>query len=101
MHDPWTRTERGLLEGMVVPDEGGLRKKNWDNCSSVINKIYLKEEKRLMCHVLYCNRFAGAPRSSLSQSSHPEYTVTCTPQPVLTHSSLSLHSLLNMLQACM
>ena len=31
-----------LLEGMGVLGEGGQRQKNWDNCNSIINKTYYK-----------------------------------------------------------
>ena len=37
MGDFWK--EGGLLGG------GGQRRKKWENCSSIINKIYLKKEK--------------------------------------------------------
>ena len=30
-----------MLDGMGVPEGGGKReKKEWDNCNSIINKIY-------------------------------------------------------------
>ena len=35
----------GLLKGRRVLGGGGERRKNWDNCNSVINKIYLKINK--------------------------------------------------------
>ena len=31
-----------MLEGIGVPGRGGQRRKKWDNCNSIINKIYLK-----------------------------------------------------------
>ena len=34
---------RGLLEGVRVPGGGGQRGKNWDNCNSIINEIYIFE----------------------------------------------------------
>ena len=33
-----------LLEGSGVPGWLGLRGKNWNNCDSIINKIYLKNK---------------------------------------------------------
>ena len=30
----------GLPEGMGILDGAGQRAKNWDNCNSIINKIY-------------------------------------------------------------
>ena len=43
MHDPWTRTKVGIAGGNGgVPARKGQRGKNWDNCNSIINKIYLK-----------------------------------------------------------
>ena len=35
-----------MLEGMGVPGRGVQRLKNWDNCNSIINKIYLKKERK-------------------------------------------------------
>ena len=47
MHDPWTRPKvgKGGREGgrEGYQTEGGKGEKNWDNCNSIINKIYLKE----------------------------------------------------------
>ena len=31
----------GLLEGMVGIGWRGQRKKSWDNCNNIINKVYL------------------------------------------------------------
>ena len=32
----------GIPEEMRILVGGGQRKKNWDNCNSMINKLYLK-----------------------------------------------------------
>ena len=34
-----------MLEGMGVPDRWEQRDKNWDNCNSMINKMYFKKWK--------------------------------------------------------
>ena len=37
----------GILVGGVCRVEGGVKgRKKWDNCSSIINKIYFKKEKK-------------------------------------------------------
>ena len=36
----------GLLEGSGFPGGRRQRGKNWDNCNSIINKIYLKKRKK-------------------------------------------------------
>ena len=44
MYDPWTRTKgRGSWRewGYWAKGDKG-EKKEWDNCNSIINKIYLK-----------------------------------------------------------
>ena len=50
----------GMLEGMVVPGRGRLRgEKKWDNCNSIINKLYLKKELmslKLLVHNLTFNK---------------------------------------------
>ena len=30
---------------------GGIKGKNWENCNSIINKIYFKKRKKLDCHL--------------------------------------------------
>ena len=32
----------GMLEGRGVQGGGGIKAENWENCNSIINKIYLK-----------------------------------------------------------
>ena len=34
--------EAVIAGGRGVPGRGGQREKNWDNCNSIINKIYFK-----------------------------------------------------------
>ena len=34
-----------MLEGKGIPDTEGQRGKYWDNCNSIINKIYKKKDK--------------------------------------------------------
>ena len=34
-----------MLGGRGVPGKGGQRGKYWDNCNSIINKIYIKKER--------------------------------------------------------
>ena len=34
----------GIAGGKGVPGEGGQRRKNWENCNSIINKIYFKNK---------------------------------------------------------
>ena len=46
MHDHGHEPEGwGLLEEMGVMKGGRQRGKNWDNCNSIINKIYFKKRK--------------------------------------------------------
>ena len=42
MYDPWTRTKRGECWWEGGAGQRGIkkRKKKWDNCNSIINKIY-------------------------------------------------------------
>ena len=44
MHDPWTLT-KGRIAGGKGGVGGGAKGENWDNCNSIINKVYLKNEK--------------------------------------------------------
>ena len=39
--------KRELLEGRWVPGRKGQRRKNWDNCNNIINKIYLKNKESI------------------------------------------------------
>ena len=34
-----------MLEGKGYKKEGEKREKKWDNCNSIVNKIYLKKHK--------------------------------------------------------
>ena len=43
MHNPWTLTKEGTAGGNGHTRWIGQRGKNWDNCNSIINKIYLKK----------------------------------------------------------
>ena len=45
MYNPWTQTKRGECwrEGGCIA-EGDKGEKKWDNCNSIINKIYLKRK---------------------------------------------------------
>ena len=42
MHNPWTK--EGILEGMGVLGGRGVKRKNWDNHNSIINKMYFKNK---------------------------------------------------------
>ena len=37
----------GLLEGMGIPGRGEQRGKNWGNCNSIINKIYIFKKRMI------------------------------------------------------
>ena len=39
-----------LPEGLVGLDGGGQREKNWDNCNSIISKIYLKNKNNIFTY---------------------------------------------------
>ena len=39
-----------LHKGLGILGGGGQRGKNWDNCHSIINKMYLKPEKTIARH---------------------------------------------------
>ena len=41
MHDLWTWTNGGLLEGMGYTELRGKKWEKWDNCNNIINKIYI------------------------------------------------------------
>ena len=38
----------GMLVGGGVQGKGDKGKKKWDNCNSIINKIYLKNKNKIM-----------------------------------------------------
>ena len=44
-HGHELRGVAGLLEGRKLPGGEGQRGKNWDNCNSIISKIYLQKKK--------------------------------------------------------
>ena len=45
MHDLWIWTKGGNAGGNGVTGWKGAKGKNWENCHSIINKIYLKNKK--------------------------------------------------------
>ena len=44
MHNLWTWTKEGIAGGKGDIGWRGAKGENWDNCNSIINKIYLKKE---------------------------------------------------------
>ena len=70
MHGPWTWTKGGLLEGMGVPGRGEQRRRNWDNCNRIINKIY--SYKKELCHRVSksarVSQLVAGPRCSPQES---------------------------------
>ena len=45
-----------MLEGETVPGRWGQsREKNWDNCNSIINEIYLKKNVIVMKYLIAMN----------------------------------------------
>ena len=38
--------KRGIAGGKGGTEQSGAKGKNWDNCNSIINKIYLKKKKK-------------------------------------------------------
>ena len=56
MYDPWTRTKEGDAVGRGCAGQRGIKeRKKWDNCNSIINKIYLKRKKnkQFISHFMY------------------------------------------------
>ena len=49
LHVPWTQTKRGDAGGRGgdAGRKGERGEKNWDNCNSIINKIYFKKENHI------------------------------------------------------
>ena len=53
MHYPWTGAKGGgLPEGRGGPRQRGAKGENWDNCNSLINKIYLKNYPLWWEHII-------------------------------------------------
>ena len=40
MHDPWTQTKGRIAGGKGDIRKRGAKGNNWDNCNSMMNKIY-------------------------------------------------------------
>ena len=59
MYDPWARTKEGTAGEKGDTGWGGQRGKNWDNCNSLTNKIYLKKREMLIEHLLLVKHIAG------------------------------------------
>ena len=47
MHDPGHELSGGMLGRSGVTGHRGIKgRKKWDNCNSIINKIYLRKKKK-------------------------------------------------------